>query len=141
MNTYVGCRQGALGTPNIFIMYMDFVMQCANHEIIKQFPQIGARIKFAIPNEVSPCELCTRAVYGVTRIMELMYTDDIVVFSENFDEMKKVWEIYNNTFSKFGLQMSYKKTKTMVFNVEENIKAQESLLTQQCRSNFAILAT
>jgi len=104
-------------------------MRCAKYEISKLFPQTGAPFEFAIPNEVSPRELRTNTAYGMTRITELMYADDIVLFSENVDELKKILAIYDNTFSRFGLQMSYKKTETMAFNVDENIKEQNSLLT------------
>ncbi len=108
---------------------MDFVMRCAKHEIAKQFPMSGACVEFVIPNEVSPRTLRTTTAHGITRITEVMYADDIVVFSENINTLKKILEIYDNTFSRYGLRMSYEKTETMAFNVDEDIKDQKSLLT------------
>ncbi|XP_058501112.1 uncharacterized protein LOC131469792 [Solea solea] len=108
---------------------MDFVMRCANHEIRSQFPEAGACAEFVIPNEVSPRGLRTGTSHGVFRILELMYADDVVVFSQSLDELERIVTIYDNTFSRFGLQMSYKKTETMAFNVDEVIQSQTSLLS------------
>ncbi len=37
--------------------------------------------------------------------------------------------IYDETFRRFGLQMSYEKTETMVFNTEESLMEKENLVT------------
>lgn len=36
--TQVGCRQGALESPILFNIYMDFVVRVARHEIQKVYP-------------------------------------------------------------------------------------------------------
>lgn len=128
-DTFVGCRQGALESPVIFNIYMDFVMRCAKHEVLRQFPEHGTSIKYAIPNEVSPRSLRTDKSHGTIKVTDLSYADDVVVFSENISDLQQVIEIYDKTFSRFGLTMSYKKTETMAFNVDEEIKEQDSLIT------------
>ena len=113
----------------IYRLSLCYRVSCANREIKDLFPEAGARIDFVIPNEVSPRERRNGTSHGVVRILELMYADDIVMFSENLDELKKILGIYDNNFSRFGLQMSYKKTETMAFNVDENIQSRPSLLS------------
>ncbi|KAJ8286124.1 hypothetical protein GJAV_G00034810 [Gymnothorax javanicus] len=128
--TLVGCRQGTLESPVLFNIYMDFVVRVAHHEILKEYPESGMKVEYCIPNEISPREYRKRApARGTIQITELLYADDEAIFASSVEELKSIMEIYNRTFERFGLKMSYSKTETMAFNVDDEIKNKESLIT------------
>ena len=88
------------------------------------------KVEYRIPNEVSPREYRAEApAHGITRITELLYADDEAIFANSIEELKTILQIYDRTFAHFGLKMSCGKTETMAFNVDEEIKSQESLIT------------
>ena len=129
-DTFVGCRQGALESPPSFNVYMDFVVRCARVEIKKRYPNSGFTLDFSIPNECSTREMRRQAKQrGKRTIDELLYADDEEVFANSEIELKGILEIYDKTFTRFGLTMAYSKTETMVFNVPEEIKARKSLFS------------
>ena len=39
--TFTGCRQGGLESPVLFNIYMDFVLRCAEHEVLQKFHNTG----------------------------------------------------------------------------------------------------
>ena len=45
----------------------------------------------------------------------ILYADDLVLFCTSFEEAHKILNIINNISKRFGLNISFKKTKTMVF--------------------------
>ena len=88
-DTHVGCRQGALESPTLSNIYMDFVVRIAKHEVEKVYPDTGFKIKYCIPNEVSPRELRRNAkARGENRISELLYADDQAIFAESIQELQ-----------------------------------------------------
>ena len=56
----------------------------------------------------------------------ILYANDIVLLCDNVNDIVK---IYDAIFPRFGLKISTGKTKTMAFNVEEEIKAKTSLIS------------
>ena len=44
-------------------------------------------------------------------------------YVKNIDELAAILNIYDQTFSRFGVQISYGKTETMAFNVPEDVKS------------------
>ena len=87
-------------------------------------------VEYCIPNEVSPREYHSEApAHGTIWITELLYADDEAIFANSIKELKTILEIYDRTFVRFGLKMSYSKNETMAFNIDEEIKSQESLIT------------
>lgn len=54
--------------------------------------------------------------------LEGLNSDDAVVFCKTIEEAKKLLSIINNTCKRFGLSISFKKTKTQLFNDEELAK-------------------
>ena len=117
----VGCRQGGQESPCIFNYYFDYVLKVAASEIDKQFPEgWGIQFEFNIPH------LCTNRqqrqegrMNGIEVIRWLLYADDLVLFCRNVVEAEKILQILHNTCSRFGLNISFSKTKTQVFNNEE----------------------
>ena len=128
--TFTGCRQGGLESPVIFNVYMDFVLRCAEYEVLQQFPDTGLEYSYRIPGHCSTRE--QRSVHGLSgteRLRMILYADDIAILCKNIDELAAILNIYDQTFSRFGLQMSYGKTETMAFNVPEDIKSKKSLFS------------
>ena len=100
-DTLVGCRQGALESPVLFNIYMDFVVRVARQEVLKERPDLdaGMKVEYCIPNEVSPREYRSEApAHGTTRITELLYADDEAIFANSIEELKIILEIYDRTF-------------------------------------------
>ena len=58
----------------------------------------------------------------------ILYADDIAILCKNVDELAAILNIYDQTFSRFGLQISYGKTETMAFNVPEDVKSNKHAL-------------
>ena len=105
------------------------LVRVARHEVLKKRPDSGIKIEYVIQNEVSPREYRLRAPSrGTTQITELQYADDEVIFAISVEELKTILEIYDRTFTRFGLKMSYSKTETMAFNVNDAIKNREGLI-------------
>ena len=128
-DTLVGCRQGAMESPTLFNVYMDFVVRIARREVQKLYPETGFKIKYCIPNEVSTRELRKNArARGENRITELLYADDQAIFAESAEELQTILQIYDHTFTRFGLKMSYSKTETMAFNVDEDVQNKDTLV-------------
>ena len=59
----------------------------------------------------------------------ILYADDIAILCKNIDELAAILNIYDQTFTRFGLKISYGKTETIAFNVPEDIKSKKSLFS------------
>ena len=128
--TFTGCRQGGLESPVLFNIYMDFVLRCAEHEVLQKFPNTGLEYSYRIPGHCSTRE--QRSIYGLSGTQHLrmiLYADDIAVLSNNADELAEILRIYDKTFTRFGLKIATDKTETMAFNVSEEIKSLPSLFS------------
>ena len=128
--TATGCRQGGVESPVIFNIYLDFVLRCVEHEILQRFPNTGLQYSFLIPGHCSTRQ--QRSIHGlsgVQRLRMMLYADDIVLLCNNLDELSQIVNIYDATFTRFGLKISTGKTETMAFNVDEDTKAQSSLIS------------
>ena len=117
----VGCRQGGQESPCIFNYYFDYVLKVAANEIDKEFPKgWGIEFEFNIPHSCTNREQRQEGrMNGVELIRWLLYADDLVLFCRNVVEAEKIIQILHNTCSRFGLNISFLKTKTQVFNNEE----------------------
>ena len=45
-DTLVGCRQGALESPVLFNIYVDFVVRVARQEVLKERPDAGMEVEY-----------------------------------------------------------------------------------------------
>ena len=128
--TFTGCRQGGLESPVLFNIYMDFVLRCAENEVLQKFPNTGLEYSFRIPGHCSTREQrSVHALNGSQRLRMILYADDIAILCNDVDELADILNIYDKTFKRFGLKISYGKTETMAFNVPEEIKAKPSLFS------------
>ena len=130
LKTFTGCRQGGLESPVLFNVYMDFVLRCAEYEVLQRFPNTGLEYSYRIPGHCSTRE--QRSVHGLSgkeRLRMILYADDIVILCKDIDELAAILNIYDKTFTRFGLKISTGKTETMAFNVPEEVKSRPSLFS------------
>ena len=126
----IGCRQGGQESPCLFNYYFDYVLKVAAEEIDKQFPNgWGIGMRYAISH------LCTNRqqrgrgrMNGIETIRWILYADDAVLFCKTPEEAHKILNIINDTCKRFGLTLSFDKTKTQVFNNSE-LANQETLFS------------
>ena len=115
--TFTGCRQGGLESPVLFNIYMNFVLRCAEYEVLQKFPNTGLEYSYNIPSHCSTRE--QRSIHklsGTQRLRMILYADDIAVVSKDVDELAEILNIYDKTFTRFGLKIATDKTETMAFN-------------------------
>ena len=128
--TFVGCRQGGVESPIIFNIFLDFVLRCAEHEVLQKYPQTGLQYSFLIPGHCSTRkQWSVYSLSGIQRLRMILYADDIVLMCNNVDELADIVNIYNINLARFGLKISTSKTETMAFNVPIEIKSQPSLIS------------
>ena len=126
---HTGCRQGGIESPVLFNIYMDFALRCAEHEVLAKYPNTGLKYSYRINLESSTRE--QRKIHGLSgndRLGMLLYADDIVLFCEDIDELQSIIIIYDKTFKRFGLTIAIDKTKTIPFNVPEEVMNLSSLI-------------
>ena len=56
---------------------------------------------------------------GLEFIKWILYADDLVLFSLSVEEANKILNMINTTCKRFGITISFKKTKTMVFGNDQ----------------------
>ena len=55
-DVHTGCRQeGGLESPVVFTIYMDFVLRCAEFEVLQRFPNTGLKYSYHIIHTHDPC--------------------------------------------------------------------------------------
>ena len=104
-------------------------MKVAAHEIDLRFPDgLGISFDFNIPHLCSNREQRTAGrLSGKEIIHWILYADDAMVFCKSVEEAQIILSILNDTCKRFGLNISFKKTKTQVFNNPE-LSSKSSLL-------------
>ena len=116
----IGCRQGGLESPTCFNYYFDFVLKVCGNEIDKHFPDgWGVLFEFRIPNEcTNRQQRANGKVHGQELMKLILYADDLVLFCTSIEEAHNILKIINHTCKRFRLNISFKKTKTLVFGNE-----------------------
>ena len=130
IDVLIGCHQGGQESPCIFNYYFDYVLKVAAQEIDKEFPDgWGIPFQYEIPH------CCTNRnqrsngkLSGLEIIRWILYADDVVVFCKTVKDAEKILNILNDTCKRFGLTISFKKTKTQVFN-NEDLANQDTLFS------------
>ena len=114
----VGCRQGGLESPTLFNYYFDFVLKVCAEEIDQKFPEgWGLSFDYRIPGECTNREQRrVKRMNGTQLLRWLLYADDLVLFCTNLHQAEVIMNIMNNVCKRFGLTISFKKTKVMQFN-------------------------
>ena len=124
----IGCRQGGQESPVLFNYYFDFVLKVAANAIDEAFPDgWGINMKYNIPHTCTNREQRQEGrMSGKEIIQWILYADDLVLFCKSVAEAEQLLNIINDTCLRFGLTISFKKTKTQVFN--NTLLASESSL-------------
>ena len=128
--TFSGCRQGGLESPVLFNIYLDFVLRCVEYDVLQRYPNTGLQYSYRIPGHCATRE--QRSIHGLSGIQRLrmiLYADDIALLCNDVDELAEIVNIYDRTFSRFGLKIAADKTETMAFNVPEDVKAVPSFFS------------
>ena len=109
---------------------MDFVLRCVEHEVLLKYPNTGLKYSYHVKAESSTREQRSiHKISGSDRMRMLLYADDIVLFCEDIQELNCILKIYDETFSRFGLTIATDKTKTISFNVSEDVMNTKSLIS------------
>lgn len=126
----IGCRQGGQESPCLFNYYFDYVLKVAAHEIDQHFPNgWGIDFDFRIPHYCTNRQQRTNGrMNGIQTIRWILYADDAVLFCKTPDEAFTILSILNETCKRFGLTISFKKTKTQAFKNKE-LAERESLFS------------
>ena len=117
-----GVRQGIPESPPLYNLYMDYVMRVYKHECAKENVQF-VKLKYRIRPTACTREERMSGYHGDHLVDWSGYADDLELFLENVNDLQKALTILHSVFSKFGLHINIKKTKTMIFNfkyVERN---------------------
>ena len=124
----VGCRQGGQESPFLFNLYFDYVLRAA-HAIDEAFPDgWGIQFEYKIPHTCSNRRQRQEAkLRGIEIIRWILYADDVVLFCKTVHEAETILNIINSTCQRFGLTISFSKTKTQVFN-DDNLADMPTLL-------------
>ena len=113
----VGCRQGGQESPVVFNYYFEFILKVSAAEIDKAFPNgWGLEFAFDIPGYFSNRSQRSRGKLDGTEIIKwILYADDVVLFARSIQEAERLLTIIHNTCKRFGLTISFNKTKTQAF--------------------------
>ena len=65
---------------------------------------------------------------GIELVKWILYADDVVLFSKTAQEAEQILTIIDDTCKRFGLSISFNKTKTQVFNNKE-LSEKPSIIT------------
>ena len=108
---------------------MDLVLRCVEYEVLQRFPNTGLQYSYRIPDHCSTRgQPSINGLSGNQQQRMILYADDIALLCGGIDEPAEILNIYDKTFTRFGLKISTGKT-TMAFNVPEEIKAKLSLIS------------
>ena len=127
--TTSGVRQGGTESPNLFNLYVDFVMRvfidkCSEDDEIKFFEH-----KFRINSHAFTREdrLYMRSnnmrSWGSSVLPWSGYADDIVLFLLSQLGLQKATELLDSVFLNFGLHINTDKTQTMLLNADNSAES------------------
>ena len=115
---------------------MDYVMRVFNN-ICSEEDVRFLKLLFRIRGTASTRDERIKGYQGEHDVDWSGYADDLELFFENLQDLQKGLEILHSVFTRFGLTVNIKKTKTMIFNYEgesENELYPESIETLQNQS-------
>ena len=118
--TTSGVRQGGNESPNLFNLYLDYVLRVFKNRCQDVGNVKGLDISYLIPNEATNREQRRKtAARGMYHHIEAGYADDLVLNSWSSEDLQYMFNLLHNVFQEFGLKVNMSKTETMVFNWQE----------------------
>ena len=122
--TTSGVRQGGSESPNLYNLYMDYIMRVYEKEAQEQ--DLGISLKFRMNDQVR--KRGDNDYHGMGVYCWLGYADDLVILSKTQENLQVAANLLSDIFSRFGLTISIDKTKTMIMNYKGDLYP-ESLLS------------
>ncbi|KXJ17533.1 hypothetical protein AC249_AIPGENE14758 [Exaiptasia diaphana] len=113
--TTSGVRQGGCESPYCFNLYLDYILRIFEYEC--QHENLHITIPYRIPNEASDrSQRSEEKDSGVLSLLWLGYADDLSIITNSAVKLQTAMENLYNILTRFGLQMSLDKTRTMVMS-------------------------
>ena len=114
-----GVRQGSDEGPNLFCLFLQYVLSVVEAEIKTSVPDAGVNFKFEILSECNPRKLrSTGPASGSRRMFKILYADDNLTFDTDETRLNKVLAVVESVFTRFGPVVAENKTKSMSFNLK-----------------------
>ena len=111
--TTSGVRQGGTESPNLFNLYLDYIMRIYNDHAANL--GLGISFKFRIKDQAR--DRSDKAAYrGEMSYPWIGYADDLAIMAETKELLQKAADVLQDLLKRFGLVISIDKTKTMIFN-------------------------
>ena len=110
--TTSGVRQGGSESPNLYNLYMDYIMRV--YENSAKELDLGISLKFRIKDQAR--KRGDHDYHGTGVYCWLGYADDLVIPSESQEKLQIASNLLSEIFSRFGLVISIDKTKSMIMN-------------------------
>ena len=112
----------------MFNYYFDFCLKVCAKELDTALPDgWGLPLKYRVAGECFDRKRDGK-MSGADTIRWILYADDLALFCRSVQEAKIVMDTLHRVCTRFGLTISFKKTKSMVFG-NESLAESSSLLT------------
>lgn len=120
--TTCGLLQGGVESPPLFGVFCDTVMRLFTDELEKM--QIGGfKFNFFIPASASTrAQRVMDPLSGERTVYYSAYCDDIYIYAESIEELQRMTDILEELFTRFGLTICQKKTKSLILNYTGDIE-------------------
>ena len=104
----------------VWSYYFDFVLKVCAEEIDRKLPDgWGLSFDYRIPSQCTTRkQRGERRMVGSELIRWLLYADDLVLFCPDIAQAQEIITIMNNVCKRFGLTISFGKTKVMQFHTD-----------------------
>ena len=123
--TTSGVRQGGPESPNLFNLYLDYVMRIYNHHA----KNMGLGISFSYRIKDQARDRKDKSKYrGDGFYPWLGYADDLVLTADSQTQLQSAADLLDDLLTRFGLVISTDKTKSMILNFR-GIEYPESIVT------------
>ena len=125
--TSSGVRQGGSESPNLFNLFLDYIMRIYS----KRAEELGLGISFKFRIKDQARERNDTIPYcGVENYLWIGYADDLVLTAESQESLQVATDLLAELLKKFGLVISIDKTKTMILNFKGSEEEYPSTLVQ-----------
>ena len=130
-DTTSGMRQGGIESAPGFNLYFDYVLRVYQDRCVEANLN-GLQITYRIPNDATNREQREHApISGLYDDPREGYADDLAENNWNKERLQKTIQLLHNVFSEFGLQINPEKTKTMIWNWDDEVDGRypDSIIT------------
>ena len=115
--TTSGVRQGGPESPNLYNLYMDYIMRVYEHRA--KDLNLGISFQYRIKDQVR--KRGDKNYRGIGNYYWLGYADDLVIPASSKEKLQISADLLSELFSKFGLVISIDKTKSMILNYKGDV--------------------